>query len=79
MSLTAPMPRPSKNGSTHDERGGNVDEGVQRRAEALREAAKGASVRAEQAAEKGIRTLIKDGGQISFRLGRVHEIPPPAP
>lgn len=42
------------------------DEGAQRRAEALREAARDRTVRAESAVEKGIRTLIKDGGQISF-------------
>lgn len=40
--------------------------GANRRAEALREAAKGRTARAEQAAEKGLRALIKDGGQISF-------------
>lgn len=45
---------------------GHVSEGAQRRAEALREASRGRTARAEQAAEKGIRTLIKDGGQISF-------------
>lgn len=45
---------------------GQVDEGAQRRAEALREAARGRTVRAEQAVEKGLRVLIKDGGQISF-------------
>lgn len=40
--------------------------GARRRAEALREAARGRTARAEQAVEKGIRALIKDGGQISF-------------
>lgn len=46
--------------------GQHSDEGAQRRAEALREAARGRTARAEQAVERGIRTLIKDGGQISF-------------
>lgn len=40
--------------------------GARRRAEALRDAARGRTARAEQAVEKGIRALIKDGGQISF-------------
>lgn len=42
------------------------DDGAQRRAEALREAARDRTARAERAVEKGLRTLIKDGGQISF-------------
>lgn len=42
------------------------DQGANRRAEALREAARGRTARAERAVEKGIRALIKDGGQISF-------------
>lgn len=46
--------------------GAGSDEGAQRRAEALREAARGRSTRAERAAERGVRALIKDGGQISF-------------
>lgn len=42
------------------------DQGAQRRADALRNAAVDRTARAERAAEKGIRALIKDGGQISF-------------
>ena len=40
--------------------------GAARRADALRGAARDRTTRAEQAAEKGIRALIRDGGQISF-------------
>lgn len=43
-----------------------TDEGAQRRADALREAARDRTTRAKRAVEKGIRALIKDGGQISF-------------
>lgn len=39
----------------------------ERRADALRQAAQDRTLRAEQAAESGIRRLIKDGGQISFQ------------
>lgn len=51
---------------THAGDEGLANDGAQRRAEALREAARGRTVRAEQAVEKGLRVLIKDGGQISF-------------
>lgn len=51
---------------THAGDEGLANDGAQRRAEALREAARGRTVRAEQAVEKGIRTLVKDGGRISF-------------
>lgn len=40
--------------------------GAKRRAEALRTAARDRTARAETAVERGIRALIKDGGQISF-------------
>lgn len=50
----------------HQENAEPINDGAQRRAEALREAARDRTTRAETAVEKGLRTLIKDGGQISF-------------
>lgn len=46
--------------------GGSAEKPAERRAAALREAAANRTERAQLAAERGIRALIKDGGQISF-------------
>lgn len=51
---------------TTPDRGSQKSEGAKRREDALREAARSRTLRAENLAERGIRTLIKDGGKISF-------------